>query len=238
MRRPALLRAIGATVLAGFNLTSSAQQGTSPATQPAASPSEAAVPKDVYPDSGFRLPLPRREDLDEQGKKLYDEAVSQNGRNIVGLRGPTGIRLYSPTAGALQRELNQYLRFEAGISGPMRELAILVTARETNSQFEWAAHQPVALGEGVSERTIDVVKFRKSTAGLPEVEAVVIQLGREIFGEKKVAPDTFARALKLCGSRGLVNLVSLMGGYSATAALLTAFDMQLPAGEKPPLPVP
>jgi hypothetical protein len=29
----------------------------------------------------------------------------------------------------------------------------------------------------------------------------------------------------------------LMGNYAATAALLTAFDMQLPEGQKPLLPV-
>jgi 4-carboxymuconolactone decarboxylase len=220
-----LFWAIGATVLAGFSFISRGQQGS-------------AVPKDVYPDSGFRLPLLKREALDDQGKKLYDQASSQDGRNIVGLRGPTGIRLYSPKVGELQVELNQYLRFEAGIPGPMRELAILVTARETNSQFEWAAHQPVALREGLGQAAIDVVKYRKSTAGLPEAEAVVIQLGRQIFGDKKVSPDIFARALKVFGDRGLVNLVSLMGGYSSTAALLTTFDMQLPAGEKPPLPLP
>jgi 4-carboxymuconolactone decarboxylase len=222
MSRATSLWTIGVTLLLGFSPISRAQP--------------ASLPKDVDPDSGFRLPLLKRADLDEHGKNLYDEAVKQNGRNIVGLRGPTGIRLYSPEVGELQVELNQYLRFEAGISGPMRELAILVTAREYNSQFEWAAHEPVALREGLSQATIDVVKYRKSTTGLPEAEAVVIQLGRQIFGQKKVAPEIFARALKLCGPRGLVNLVSLMGGYSATAALLTTFDMQLPPGEHPPLP--
>ena len=238
MKRRVLLQALRATVLVGFSLNSRGQQDTLAASQRAVSPSEVTSPKDVYPDSGFRLPLPKRGELDEQGKRLYDEAIRQDGRNIAGLRGPNGIRLYSPKVGELQRELNQYLQFEAGISGSMRELAILVTAREANSQFEWAAHQPVALREGLSEIAIDVVKYRKSTAGLSEAEAAVIQLGREIFGEKKVAPDTFARALKVFGPRGLVNLVSLMGGYSATAALLTTFDMQLPPSEKPPLPVP
>jgi hypothetical protein len=41
-----------------------------------------------------------------------------------------------------------------------------------------------------------------------------------MFSEHQVAADTFARALKLFGPQTLVNLVSLMGDYSATAALL------------------
>jgi alkylhydroperoxidase family enzyme len=195
-----------------------------------------AASKDVVPESGFRLPLPKREELDEQGKKFYDEIASQDGRNIAGLRGPMGIRLYSPKLGEMQRELNQYLRFQAGLSGPVRELAILVAARETDAQFEWAAHEPVAIKEGLSQAAIDVVKYRKSTAGLPEDQAAIIQLGREIFEAKQVSGETFARALKVCGKQGLVNVVSLMGGYASTAALLKVFDMQLPAGEKPPLP--
>ena len=31
--------------------------------------------KDVYPESGFRLPLPKRDDLDDYGKKVYDKTV-------------------------------------------------------------------------------------------------------------------------------------------------------------------
>jgi alkylhydroperoxidase family enzyme len=192
--------------------------------------------KDISPDSGFRLPLPKRDDLDDQGKKFYDEIASQDGRNIAGLRGPMGIRLYSPKVGELQRELNQYLRFDAGLSGPVRELSILVAARETDNQFEWAAHEPVARKEGLSDAAIDVVKNRKSATGLADEQAVIVQLGREIFEEKHVAQETFTRAVNKFGKQGLVNIVSLMGSYASTAALLRTFDMQLPAGVKPPLP--
>lgn len=34
---------------------------------------EAALPKDVYPDSRNRLPAIRRDDLEERGKRAYDE---------------------------------------------------------------------------------------------------------------------------------------------------------------------
>jgi hypothetical protein len=44
---------------------------------------------DIDPQSGFRLPLPRREDLDEAGRGAYDRAVTP-GRTIAGLQGPAG----------------------------------------------------------------------------------------------------------------------------------------------------
>ena len=46
----------------------------------------------------------------------------------------------------------------------------------------------------------------------------------------------FAHALEIFGPKELVNLVSLMGYYASTAALLTAFDMQLGENQEALLP--
>ena len=99
---------------------------------------------DIDPRSGMRLPLPNREDLDEAGQKAYDRGTTP-GATIAGLQGPAGIQLYSPKTAAQSSALNRYLRYEAGFSGHVREVAILITAREMDSQFEWVAHEPEAL---------------------------------------------------------------------------------------------
>jgi 4-carboxymuconolactone decarboxylase len=195
------------------------------------------MPSDIDPQSGFRLPLPKREDLDDAGKAHYDR-VAVPGATIAGLQGPSGIGLYSPKASEHARALNRYLRFEAGLAPRVREIAILTTAREMDSQFEWAAHEPEARKEGVEGRVIDIIKHRMPTAGLEETDATVIELGRQIFRDRKVTSDTFAKAKALFGANKLVELVMLMGNYAGTAALLTAVDMQLHPGQKPLLPMP
>ena len=195
------------------------------------------MPSDIDPQSGFRLPLPRREDLDEAGKQHYDRA-SAPGATIAGLRGPSGIQLYSLKTAEHARALNRYLRYEAGFTPRVREIAILTTAREMDSQFEWCAHEPEALKEGVEPNVIDVIKHRKATTALDETDATVIELGRQIFRDHKVTPETFAKVKALFGPHKLVELVMLMGNYAGTAALLTAVDMQLRPGQKPLLPIP
>jgi len=195
------------------------------------------MPSDIDPQSGFRLPLPKREDLDDAGKAHYDR-VAAPGATIAGLQGPSGIGLYSPKASEYARALNRYLRFEAGLAPRVREIAILTTAREMDSQFEWAAHEPEARKEGVEDRVIDIIKHRMPTAGLEETDATIIELGRQIFRDRKVTSDTFAKAKALFGANKLVELVMLMGNYAGTAALLTAVDMQLHPGQKPLLPMP
>lgn len=197
-----------------------------------------ASPVDVDPQSGFRLPLPKREALDETGQRMYDRLNDPSGGTIAGLRGPGGISLYDSKLAELNTALNQYLRREAGLGGHVREVAILTTAREFSSQFEWAAHEREALKEGVSQATIDAIKTRQSLDGVAEADATIIALGREMFAAKKVAPTTFARALKQFGPRGLLDVIALMGNYAGTASLLAAFDMQLPPGQEPLLPMP
>jgi 4-carboxymuconolactone decarboxylase len=195
------------------------------------------MPSDIDPQSGFRLPLPKREDLDEAGKRHYDRA-SQPGASLAGLQGPSGIQLYSPRSAEHVRALNRYLRYEAGFLPRVREIAILATAREMDSQFEWCAHEPEALKEGIEPALIDAIKHRKSTAGLDETDATVIELARQIFREHKVTSELFAKAKALFGPNKLVELVMLMGNYAATAALLITVDMQLHRGQKPLLPIP
>jgi 4-carboxymuconolactone decarboxylase len=193
------------------------------------------MPLDIDPQSGFRLPLPKREDLDEVGKRAFDRA-STPGKTIVGLRGPSGIHLYSPQTVEAHQVMNQYLRFKV-FDAKTREIAILTVAREMDSQFEWAAHEPEALKEGVSQQIIDVIKYRKSTQGLDETYAAIIEFGRQIFRDHKVTSAAFARVKAVLPPNKLVELVLLMGNYAGTAALLCAFDMQVPEG-KPLLPVP
>ena len=180
-------------------------------------------PGDIDPESGCRLPLPRRADLDPEGQQIYDRLANPDGGTLRGLKGPGGIQLHSPELAQRSRPVNHYLRFEAGLSGRVRELAILATAREHDSQFEWAAHEPAALVEGIPPELIDTIRWRGDTARLAEADATVIDLAREIFAARHVSTKTYARALNQFGKRQLVDLIALMGNYAATAALLTAF---------------
>jgi putative methionine-R-sulfoxide reductase with GAF domain/alkylhydroperoxidase family enzyme len=190
--------------------------------------------EDIDPESGSRLPLPRREDLDAAGQDTYDRLADPAGGSLRGLKGPGGIQLHSPELSHRSRPVNHYLRHQAGLGARLRELAILTTACELDSAFEWAAHEPAALAAGIAPEIIDIVRYRSDTSGLDAADAAVIVLGREIFALRRVGRATFAAALRLFGRRKLVDLVALMGNYAATAALLTAFDMRLDPDRAPP----
>ena len=194
------------------------------------------LPPDIDIETRCRLPRVDRSTLTGAAANIYDQHVAGTSQSLKGLNGPGGIRLHSPELAIVARPYARYLRFESGLEGELRELTILIAAREADNNFEWSAHEAEALKEGLSEFTIEVIRKRGSIEDLPERDAALILLGREIFGDHKVGSTTYARAHKIFGTRMLVDIVALMGIYIATAGLLACFDMQLPEGEEPRLP--
>jgi 4-carboxymuconolactone decarboxylase len=187
----------------------------------------------IDPQSGCRIPLPRREDLDAEGQKAFDFYAS--GTPLRGLRGPAGIWLHSPKLAGLYQPLGRYLRSGAGPGESVREVCILAIARECDNAFEWAAHEPEALRGGVPQQIIDAIGMRAPT----DMEApfgTMVELIREAFTARTVSATTYDTAVALLGVRLLIDMVSLAGMYASIAALLTVFDMQLDAGETHLLP--
>jgi len=133
--------------------------------------------------------------------------------------------------------VNDYLRRKSGLESRLVELAILVTAREMDCEYVWTAHEPAAQKAGLQQEIIDTVKYRRPLTKLGEKEAVIVQLGRDSIGKHKVGSDTFARASKLFGNQGLVNVVSLMGDYASTSILLNASDQHVRPKDKSLLPI-
>jgi 4-carboxymuconolactone decarboxylase len=227
-----MLLLIGISVAAGHAWSARPEQSAAPAAGMASQSSGGTFPKDIYPETGNRLPAIKRDALDDAGKKLYDA------RDVVDSYGPGTIRLYSLPVSEHMGAVNDYLRHKSGLDPRLVELAILVTARESDCEYVWTAHEPQGLKAGLQPEIVDIVKYRKPTDGLADKDAVIIQLGREVLGKHHVSSDVAARALNLYGKQGLVNIVSLIGDYASTAILLNAFDQHVRPKDKPLLPIP
>ncbi|MGB0629770.1 MAG: carboxymuconolactone decarboxylase family protein [Alphaproteobacteria bacterium] len=194
-----------------------------------------ALPSDIDPQSRCRLPLPDPGALDDASRRTYESLADPDGGSLAGLQGPGGIRLHSPALSNGLRPVNLHLRQPDVIDARTRELAILVTAREHDCQFEWYAHEAEAIKQGVAPDIVDIVRHRRPTDGLDAADAALIDFGRELYCDHRVTPETYARFAAGYDRRTLVDLVNLMGMYAMTATVLIAFDAQLPEGAEPGL---
>ena len=195
------------------------------------------LPADVHPESRNRLPLVKREDMDETGRKAYDAVVDPNSRLKAQLIGPAGIWLHAPELSPHIREINWFLRNKVTFDPAMTELIILATMRETDGETEWAAHEPAGQRAGLEQRVIDIIKYRRPIENIAPKQAIVIKLARELVGEKHLSSATYAEALKIFGQQDLVYLILLMANYTQTSIILHAFNQQLRPELTPLLPV-
>jgi 4-carboxymuconolactone decarboxylase len=195
---------------------------------------QAKLPPDIDPESLSRLPLVKRADLDENGKRVYDLVSGPN--RATPLLGPGGLSFYSPKVAEPVHLLNEYLRRESVIGSRYFELCALIAAREFDQQYEWTGHEPGGLRAGLDQKTIDVIKFNRDVAGLAEKDSVVIRMGRQLFRDHKVEPELYAKVVELFGRKGTYELSAVMGDYAMAAIMLSAADQHLPADRKPLLP--
>ena len=221
----------GIALLFGLVATAGAQTGNE---TPAAT--SAVLPKDIDPQSFSRLPVVKRDDLDEDGKRIYDMLAGGPGKT-VGATGPAAISLYSPKVAESIQMLNQYLRFHGVLKPRDFEVVILVVAREFDQQYEWSGHEMGARAAKVPQPLIDAIKYRKSEVGVfSERDALLLKFANQLLHQHKLDSDVYAKAVETFGKQGTLELATIIGDYAMAAIMLNATDQHLPPGRPALLP--
>ncbi len=182
-----------------------------------------------------RIPPVTRESVPEELRSVFDEVSS--GPGGVGT-GPMSILKHSPEMARRAVPLFEYVRNESSLPWPVRELAMLTTARAKDCLYIWNAHAALGRQSGLSDALVDALRDKQPLPPLSAAEAAVINLGNEFFTASRVSKATFNAALEEFGARGVVELTTLMGFYAMLAFNANAVDLQLAhASEEPMLPV-
>ena len=193
------------------------------------------LPDDVRSDTLSRLSPVNPDELDDYGKRIYDKVVGLD--NPGPIYGPAAFSVHMPLVAEGMDLINQYLRYESIIGRANIETAILVAAREFDQQYEWAAHEPLALAEDVPQSTIDVIKYNQDVEGLPQEVSLIIRYGREILRDHRLSAETWAEAVSLFGQQGALELSAIMADYAMAAIILTAIDQHIPADRPARMPI-
>ena len=92
-------------------------------------------------------------------------------------------------ADRLQR-VGEYLRFRSSLPARLNEFAILITARQWDSQYEWYAHHRLALQGGLDPAVAADLAEGKRPANMKDDETVVYNFCTELHNDKKVSDAT------------------------------------------------
>lgn len=198
------------------------------ATLPVIAHAQNSLPSDIHPVTLSRLPPVTAADLDEEGRRLLAARTTA----FTPGPGPTHVTIYSPR--------DRDLGIPSGATSPVGprffQLAVLITAREIDQQYEWSSHEPAGLRQGLEQSVIDVVKHNRDVAGLSDKDATLITFGRKLFREHRVSSELWEKMVSHFGRQHTIQLMMIMGDYFRVGFMLNAVDQHLPAGRQALLP--
>jgi len=156
-----------------------------------------------------RIPAATRESVPQDQLAAFGEMVSQRGS--VPDIGPISVMINVPELTRRGEHFRAYIRGdESSLPLNVRELAMILTAREMDCQFIWNAHCAFARQAGLSDELVNNLRDKKNLPALSAEEAAVVDYGRELFRTRKVSPPVYDAALALSGVRDLVELTNLL----------------------------
>jgi 4-carboxymuconolactone decarboxylase len=185
------------------------------------------LPPDIDPVTLSRLPPVTPEDLDDEARRLFNER-----ENFTPGPGPTHITVYIPR----ERSLGVPTGENSPVGPRLFQLAVLIVAREIDQQYEWSAHEPAGLRQGLEQSVIDVVKHDRPVAGLAEKDATLITFGRSLLRENAVSSALWADMVRLFGRQNTIDLLGIMGDYLRVGIMLNAVNQQQPPSRPALLP--
>jgi len=176
-----------------------------------------------------RLPTIPPENYTAEQQKAAEEF---HAARKVPVFGPFEPLIYSPQVMNQARAMGDYLRYNSAIGNKLSELVILVTAREWSQDYEWNVHAPIAVKAGIRKEIVDAIADERRPEGMAEDEQIVYDFSVELHRNKRVSDQTYERAEKRFGKKGVVDLTGINGYYTFLAMEMNMARYQIPSDGK------
>jgi 4-carboxymuconolactone decarboxylase len=180
----------------------------------------------IDPESRSRLPLLKRDDMrDEASARIYD-ALARAGGDPP--RGTLAIALYSPATVLALDRVYTYVRTESSLEPRLLELLSLIAAREMGLAYEWSVHHRTALQAGLPPAVIEVVRLSEPVTSLSDLDALIVDFGRQLFRSRHVDSGTFAALVQRHGRQEAFDIIMTLTYPMLAGALQRAVDQRPP----------
>jgi 4-carboxymuconolactone decarboxylase len=108
------------------------------------------------------------------------------------------------------------------------------TARHWTAQYEWFAHEKMALDQGISNDVVEAIRNRRRPQF--DEKKAVYELVTELYETKAVSDPTYGAAVQALGEQTVMELVTIATFYAMIAMFLVTFQVDIPGGATLPLP--
>lgn len=123
--------------------------------------------------------------------------------------------------------LSNALFTQIDIDPKLREIAILRTAKDCHSVYEWTQHVPAAKHVGVSDEQIAAIENWQGAKCFSEVERLVLQFTDEVNANVKARRQTLEALKKHLTPGMIIELLIIIGHWRQTASILETTEVEL-----------
>jgi 4-carboxymuconolactone decarboxylase len=176
-------------------------------------------------------PIPESQLTEAQKKAIAEFTAARK----TGISGPFVPMLRSPEVMNRARAMGDYLRFNSVLPPRLSEFAILITARRWTQNYEWDAHNQLALQGGLSADIIKAIAEGRRPEKMAADEDVLYTFCDELHRNQSISDATYARAVATFGEQGVIDIVGISGYYTLLAMVLNTARTPVPAGHSPGL---
>lgn len=176
-------------------------------------------------------PIPAGQLTDAQRNAV----IAFEAARMAPVSGPFVPLLRSPELMTRVRAIGDYLRFGGAFDARLRELVILITARQWTQQYEWYAHYQIAMDAGLAPAVAQAIAEGRRPETMAADEAIVYDFCMELHTTRSVSDVTYAKALAAFGDQGVMDVIGLSGYYTFLAMVLNTARTPLPEGRAPAL---
>jgi 4-carboxymuconolactone decarboxylase len=123
--------------------------------------------------------------------------------------------------------LSNALFTQTTINPRLRELAILRTAKDCHSVYEWTQHVPAARHVGLTEEQIDSVERWQGASCFSEIERLVLHFTDEVNANVKASRGTLEGLKQHLTPGEIIELLIIIGHWRQTASILETTEVEL-----------
>jgi 4-carboxymuconolactone decarboxylase len=174
-----------------------------------------------------RLQILNDEQMNAQQRALVD-AMRAGPRGKIEVRGPFAAFIHAPVFGNLAQSLGAHCRYHTAVPPRLSEFAILCTARLWRAQYEWYAHEPMALKAGVAPETVRDLKAGRVPKKAKKDERAIYDFVQQLYKTRRVSDATYKKVHAFLDDGAIVELVGILGYYSLISMTLNVFRMLPP----------
>ncbi len=189
---------------------------------------------------GGRLPLKERSALSEPQQQLFDRMTrsvvpwaeragfasrTQDGRFI----GPFNAFLLSPViAGSFFLDFQFSEEESTSLTPQVRQVVILAVGAVWRSAYELYAHSAAARTDGLPAEVVKALAAGQMPTELSAAEQAAWQFAHQLTTQRMVEQPIYDQAQALLGTRGVADMLFLIGAYQTVCGILNAFEVPAP----------